>query len=444
MEFRSEAYSQMAGIELQLHNPVLAKYYANQSLDFNRFNFNTLKILTIIYRQNGEVELADRMLENITSLDPLNHFAGFEHYRLHPSPENLSLFTEGILNEFPYQTFLELAIGYYNLGLKEDALLVLKNAPEHPLVELWKAYLNHDPSLLNEVINQSSSFVFPYRTETVAALTWAVANNNNWKFKYYLGLNYWSIQRKDDALKLFMACGTEPDFAPFYLSRANLMKATDDHQELSDLQKAKQLGSNDWRNWKELIEYYENSTDYKTALLLSTEAIEKFKGNFNLELLHAKEQLNNDQYKACVKTLENTIIIPFEGSIQGKYVYEQAYILIAIDLMNRKKYKEALLNLEKSKAWPENLGIGAPFEPDNRMQEYLQAICQDKSGQTNEAEKLRNSILNFTKTHHNNSENGFNNLFTLLIFRQRGDAESANTLIQTKSQINLRIQYRAG
>ena len=265
MEFRSAAYSLMAGIELQLNNLDLAEHYANQSLDFNRFNFNAFKVLVIVYRQQGNPDLADKMTENILALDPLNHFAGSEHYLLHPSSENLSSFKSAIRNELPYQTYLELAIDYYNFGQKADAIQVLDNAPVQPLVLLWKAFLKGDPSLLTDIAKESPAFVFPYRTETVSALNWAIGNNDNWKFKYYLGLNLWGIQREDDARKLFAACKQEPDFPTFYLTRADLEKQTDPKQELNDLKTAHQLAPNDWRASIQLIEAYISREDYITA-----------------------------------------------------------------------------------------------------------------------------------------------------------------------------------
>jgi hypothetical protein len=430
MEFRSAAYAQMAGIELQLQNFKLACHYANQSLDFNRFNFNALKVKSITYRQQGNIELADRIVENMLELDPLNHFARFEQYRLHPSPENLAKFKEGIRNEFPYQTYLELALDYYGSGQKEDALTALENAPAHPLVGLWKAYLKDDPLLLAEVVKQSPEFVFPYRTETVAALTWAVANSNHWKYKYYLALNYWAIQREDDAIQLFHACGEEPDYATFYLTRASLDKQSKGKQELSDLLTAHRLAPEDWRTSDKLIEYYVSTSDNKTALSLSSEATAKFKGNFNLALQHAIVQLNNNQYSASIKTLENTQILPFEGSTQGKSVYEQAYLLFSIDLMKKGKFKEAISKLEKSKSWPANLGVGAPYDPDNRMQDYLEAICLDKTGKAKEAAGMRESVLTYTKLHSGGSGNKFNNLLALLILQNQGETGSVDTLIK--------------
>ncbi len=430
MEFRSVANSEMAGIELQLNNLELAEHYANQALNFNRFNFNAFKVLAITHRLRGETNQADQIISTLISMDPLNHFANFERYLLHKSPKNLSWFKAGIRNEFPYQTYLELAIDYYNSGQREDAVQVLENAPDQPLIALWKAFLKDDSSALNEIAKASPAFVFPYRTETVSALTWAVAKNNNWKFKYYLGLNYWSIQREDNARELFADSKQESDFATFYLSRAYLEKQNNENQVLSDLKTAYSLAPNEWRTSYRLIEQYISLADYKTALSFSTDATKKFPENYNLALQLAQIQLGDEQYEACLKTLERTHILPFEGSTQGKYVYEQAYIFLAIDLMNKGKYNEALIKLEKSKAWPENLGVGAPYEPDNRIQDYLEAICQNKLGRVSDAVGLRASVLNYTKAHYNDSGSSFNNLLALIIFKQQGKTESANALIK--------------
>ena len=125
----------------------------------------------------------------------------------------------------PYQTYLELCLEYYGMGLKNEALQVLEKAPVHPEVILWKAYLKNEPALLDEVASASAAYVFPYRTETISALTWALSKNSHWKFKYYLALNYWAIQREEDSRKLLVACGQEPDYAPFYLTRASLVYA---------------------------------------------------------------------------------------------------------------------------------------------------------------------------------------------------------------------------
>ena len=61
----------------------------------------------------------------------------------------------------PYQTYLELGLNYYGMGLKDEALQVLDKSPAHPLITVWKAYLKNDPSLLDEVATQSPAYIFP-------------------------------------------------------------------------------------------------------------------------------------------------------------------------------------------------------------------------------------------------------------------------------------------
>jgi tetratricopeptide (TPR) repeat protein len=431
VEFRSEAYSQMAGIEVRLNDYKQASGYALQSLDYNRFNVNAMATLAVISRKLGNQEQAKSRLDSITRLDPLNHFAAFERYLLNPESANLDLFKSGITNEFPYQTYLELALTYDAFGLNDDALKVLGQAPEHTLVALWKAYLSNDKKQLEEVAKLSPAFVFPYRTETVSALKWAVQNSTSWKFKYFLGLNYWAIQREQDAIQLVKACGDEPDFAPFYTSRAYLLNKENEHTlELTDLQKAKQLNPEDWRNWGELVGFYENSGENAVALALSTVAVGKFKDNFNVGLQHARVQLNNGQYLSSIRTLQKLNILPFEGSVQGKYIFEQAHLFLAIDLVKKGKYKEAIGEIGKSKDWPENLGAGKPYDPDIRMQNYLEAICYEKLGRRLEAKSLQDEIINYTEVHYAESGKTFNNLLALHIFRQRGETESADALIK--------------
>ncbi len=427
-EYRSTAYAQMAAIQLQLGKKELTEHYARLALDFNRNNFNALEVLAIHYRKSGEVALADKSVETISGIDPLNHFADFERYLLHPSPENYLRFTSSITNEMPYQTYLELGLDYYKLGSKDEALQVLDKAPAHPLVALWKAYLKDNSSLLNEVTVASADFVFPYRTETILALSWALSKNSHWKFKYYLALNYAAIQRDEDANRLFQSCGQEPDYAPFYLTRAAFFKTKDEKQELMDLQTAQKLAPDDWRTMNKLIEYYEVHQDNQMALTVSSAAHKKCKNNFTIGLQYAIALNNNGQYSNSLKILKSMHILPFEGSSQGRVVYEQACLFLSIDLIQKKRYGEAIRMIEKSKAWPENLGVGKPYEVDNRIQDYLEILCLEKMNRANETEMLCKSIIDYTNQHY--MVPSFNNILAIRMLKEKNDTDAAKTLIQ--------------
>jgi Tfp pilus assembly protein PilF len=425
-EYRSTAYAQMAGIELMLQNKELTEHYAHLALDYNRYNFNAMEVLAINYRKSGETELADKYIDEITELDQLNHFADYERSLLHPSDENHTRFTSTITNEMPYQTYLELSMVYYNLGLKSDALQLLEKAPSHALITLWKAYLKDDISLVNEVAMASPAFVFPYRAETVSPLKWAMSKNSSWKFKYYLAMNYDAVQREADAMKLYTDCGQEPDYAPFYLTRAALLRSRNDEQELTDLQRAQKLAPDDWRTLVKLIDYYENHHDYKMALNLATIAQKSNKDNPALGIKYAIAQINTGQYAKSLKTLESMNILPSEGASQGKVVFEQACLFLAMDMIKQKKYSEATKMIEKSKEWPENLGVGKPFEVDTRIQDYLSIYCLDKLNKSGATAELRKSVVDYTNNHLSPS---FNNLLAIKLLNDQGETVGVNTLI---------------
>lgn len=425
---RSAAYSQMAGIEMQLGDRPLTEHYAKLSLDFERNNFNALEILAVMYRKSGETALADECLKTISSVDPLSHFADFERLLLHPSAENESLFRSTITNEMPYQTFLELAMIYFDLGLKEDALLVLDKAPSQPLITIWKAYLKNDPAMLTEVAAASPAFVFPYRTETVSALTWALSKNNNWKFKYYLALNYAAIQRDSESMDLLRSCAQEPDYAPFYLTRASLLRPKDDNQVLADLQSAQRLTPDDWRTAVRLMDYYEGHNDNKTALAIATTTFKKYRENSTVAIRYAQTLINNGQYAASTKTLESLNILPNEGARQGKEVFEQSCLLLATDLMKKKKFGEAVKMIDKSKTWPENLGVGKPYDVDTRIQDYMKIKCLEKLNRKGEAGDLRKSVVEYTSQRPESLS--FGTLAALNLLKEQGETGAVNDLVQ--------------
>lgn len=436
-EYKATAYAWMAAIELIQNNKPLTEHYANLALDYNKTNINALQVLAVLYRKSGETVLADKYVQTLSTLDPLNHFADFERYLLHNSSENLSRFTSTITNEMPYQTYLELCMIYNKLGQKEDALAILEKAPSQPLITLWKAFLKNDASLVNEVVSASPAFVFPYRPETIKALTWALTKSNSWKLKYYLALNYGAIQRDAECNKLFLECGQEPDFAPFYLSRAALVAPTNEKQELADLETAQKLAPNDWRTAARMINYYAGKHDYKTTLSLSAAAYKKHKDNPNIGLLYVTALINNNQYANSLKLLEGMTILPFEGASEGKVVYDQACLFLAMDLMKDRKYANALKMIDKSKQWPENLGVGKPYDVDTRIQDYLNAYCLEKMNKGSETAALKKSIVDFTAE---NQYPSFSNILAINTLKAQGNKADAEELIKKIQNSNNPVQ----
>jgi hypothetical protein len=116
-----------------------------------------------------------------------------------------------------------------------------------------------------------------------------------------------------------------------------------------------------------------------------------------MDMLHAKTLLLNKQYRACDERLAKMNIIPFEGDTEGRALYWEAKMMQAIEALGRKRPKEALKFMEAAGLWPENLGVGKPYDADIdiRLEQFLTAECLEALGRRNEAEALRSHITDF-------------------------------------------------
>jgi tetratricopeptide (TPR) repeat protein len=398
MEYRSAAYTQMGEIYLKSGDYQEAEHYSQRALDFNRYNVPALQNLAIIYRKTHQSEQAEKILAELLALDPLNHFARFERYLANPTPENLQKYQSQITNEFPVQSHLEIGIKYHHLNRPDDALAVLNQAPDHPLVEIWKAYLTQDNAgssseYLAQALALSPEFVFPYRPETLEVLKWAADQQNHWKLHYYLGLNLWALNQFDAAAYQFTAAGKQPEFAPFYLSRAELQKKIGNTNGQADMERAIDLGNEQWTIWHQYLQFLNRQTDAQKALQMAKVAREKFPDSYVIGMDYAQALFNAQEYQQCISVLNDLQILPYEGASEGRLIYEQAHLYLALRQIQENRYDDAINTITNSLEWPENLGVGKPYNPDITTQNYLLAYCHEQQGKGKLAQEQLQTIV---------------------------------------------------
>jgi tetratricopeptide (TPR) repeat protein len=414
-EYKSAAYKGLSNLYLKEKNWNKAILYAAKALDFNRFDIAALEIQAIAYRDQNDAGKAIRVLDTMLSFDPLNHFARFERYLWQPSAANKTKFTSVIVDEMPVETYLELAIDYYKSGCIDEAAKVLQLAPANSLVNYWLAFLQHKAGksfseTLEKANNVSPAFVFPFRSEDEEVLLWAKQESNSWKPGYYLALLYKDRNRVEESKKLFIECGNEPDFAPFYAARAAMQMGASD---LTDLKKAVDLNNEEWRYHKLLAEYYINHNQYQSALATIEPFYHVHPENYIIGMLYAKTLLLNKQYKACSALLSKIDILPFEGATIGRELYHEAELLQAIEKMQSKKYAGALILINDAKKWPLNLGVGKPYPEnlDERLENWMDYFCYQQLGEKEKAQgslqdiiqfnpKIENTVSNFLPANH--------------------------------------------
>jgi hypothetical protein len=260
---------------------------------------------------------------------------------------------------------------------------VLALAPHQPIVQLWQAFvlakIGEMPAsdiALKEALSTSAEFVFPFRPETMEPLRWATQRNGHWKLNYFEALIRWQNNQPETAKKLFMDCGTSPDFLPFYLAKAELFK--DNSVEAGNaLEKAVLLDPASWRASSKLAQFYAKEKQLSKALGVAEKNYKTHPTSYIAGLQFAQILVSNKQYYKALAELNKLNMLPAEHALDAPRLFRQANILYAIENMKGKKWKTAIQYLQKAETWLENLGAGQPYNPDNRIPEFMLAYCYE-------------------------------------------------------------------
>ncbi len=399
LEYRSASYQQLAEISLTENNFRLSLEQVEKSLLFNNLNLNSYKIKAIAQRKMSKNKQANETLNRLLEVDPLSHFALFEKYLL--KTENLNTFNNSFKSEMLRDEYLELGLFYNSVGLPDEAIEVLEQSPTYAITNYWLAWLTKNDeaksnSYLKKALDASPEFVFPYRNETLPVLAWATKKSPSWITDYYSALILWNKNQNEKALNNLNKWGNQPDFVPFYYSRAHL-KGIGTNAGLDDMKEALSFDPNQWRTYNELVDIYNRRGEFSSALGIAKMGYEKFKENYILGITYSKSLTLNGKYEKSAEILNNINVLPYEGENSAHNVYVYNYIMQAFDNYKKGNFETALKFIDKSEEYPENLGSGSPSYPDYRSQNSLRIKIYNKTGETQKAEKANNIIQQYTK-----------------------------------------------
>ena len=429
---RTAAYEQLGEMYACERNWTKAEQYAKKSLTYNAMNLHARQLLTMIYRKTGRTELTKEQISQVLDQLPLYHGLRFEEAWLsgNHTPEQLASFASQIRNELPAETYLELAEWYERTGCEEEAIALLTCAGNHPIVLYQKAWLQSRQGAAREAREtlelanaQSPDYIFPFRPETLKYLDWAESQSANWKINYYQGLIYWTNQQKDKALQEMNLCDNA-GYAPLYLSRAQLKEG---EARLADLMKAEQTDPS-WRVGMALLNYYTAESNWDKVVETGKKYIRKYPDNYYIGLKYANGLCETRQYGSCISLLSKMQVLPNEGSYAGRAVYRAANLYQAMDQFSKHRYDAALKSIKASEEWPENLGVGKPYDDqiDKRLEDYLEAKVYEKKGETAKAQTLLDKVSS-----HPTSTRNFESahLLTALALRDTGKQAEADKLV---------------
>ena len=227
--YHSAAYFELAQISCIMGDFKKALHQINESLSTNMKNNRALSLKASIQRRLGDYEGAKESLAAIFELDPLNFRAINEAYLVSKesgdSKEANTVLTDlqTKMRDFS-QNYLELAVGYLNEGMLDEAEeVLLRFTGQDPIVRYYLGYIADQKGKKDQAVKYfasaealSEAYCFPFRLETVPVLKKAISyNSGDTKAYYYLGnilydkqpdkgIHYWEKAIKNNP-KLAMA-----------------------------------------------------------------------------------------------------------------------------------------------------------------------------------------------------------------------------------------------
>jgi len=228
--YYSAAYFELAQISCLLGDFTKALHQINESLSSNVRNHRAQGLKAAIQRKMGDYSGAMETLKSILKPDPLNFRLGNEVYliakesgKTEKAKKALNDLTKK-MRDFD-QNYLELAVGYVNDGMLDDAEdVLLRYKGENPIVTYYLGYIedqngNRDQAkkYFSTAQNLSEDYCFPFRLETVKILERAISyNENDGKAYYYLGNILYNKQDEKAIDYWEQAVKNEPNLAMAY------------------------------------------------------------------------------------------------------------------------------------------------------------------------------------------------------------------------------------
>jgi tetratricopeptide (TPR) repeat protein len=391
--FRAAARVRLAELALDGGDLAEARRHAALALEHDQAGIPAREVLAIASRLAGDGIGAARVLAELLEVDPLSHFFLAERYlaarddRYGESADGAAArLAASMRSEYPEQTLLELAVGYANRGLPGDAAHLLELADEvdgGPVATAWRAFLADDAGMLGAAADPD--FAFPYRPETLPVLRWAAREDPHWGWRYLLGLNLWALDRDAEAADVFATLGDEPDYGPAYAARAHLTEIMGGDPG-PDFRRAATVDSGNRLLHVALVRHLQEAGQWAEAIEASGRGRELFPGDFNLDLLHVRSLLQAGDHGEAIRILADTRVLPSENARESHRLYEFAHVGAALDELDDGNRMAARSHLETALEWPESLGQGRPFDPDERLVRFLLEVVAEGAGGGPDAE----------------------------------------------------------
>lgn len=377
---QDKAFYQLACIAAGKGELAEALGYIEKSLAKGLHNLKARSLKTALLRLMGKTGEAMAFAEETIKIDPLDHGARYELYRLTKEQKVLHELKEIMRHD--NHNMIELALTYRAAYLYEEAAQVLQLAEneDEPMVHYYLYALTSEKSELEKAESSSSLYCFPNRLEDMEVLQSAVDNGGS-QAAYYLGNLLYDKGRWEEAVSLWECCAEKAPFPTVYrnLSLAYFNKQQNPEKAKAAMERAFRMDPSDARVFFELDQLY-RMLNYSLKERLDNM-------NAHAELLEKRDDLYteyitllnlNGEYENAYCRIRNHNFHPWEGG-EGRITAQYRIALMNLAKSCEDKEK-AIRLLEEALVYPHNLGEGKLAGcMDNDIYYMLGGLYEDKN-----------------------------------------------------------------
>ena len=347
-------------------------------------------LLATVLRLRGRREEASREAEEALGRDPLDFLAARERWMATGKEDDRERFRRLMKDVHSY---LELATYYEAAGLWEEAVSVLREAPEGAMVHyhigLCLRMTGRDPGRSYRKAGEAPpDCVFPHGLEDMRALEAALeVNPGDPKAAYYLGNLLFSFGREEEAVRLWEEAAGSWDY---FVLRRNLglayWRKGEYGRALGEYDEAVRLAPGEFRLYVERDDLLrEAGASPEERLRKLSEAPEDVREKWKVAGRMASLCVEVGRYDEAVELLESHTFLPWEGEVAMRSVYVGTYLGRGEDRFRRGLYREALEDFLRASEYPRNIGVGRPPEPEDAGIWYRVGLTYEALGEEEKA-----------------------------------------------------------
>ena len=396
--YNSAANLQLAQMYASAQDCAMAEDRLREAIVFNGNNLTARCMYASLLRRAGRKAEASAQVAYVLGVDPLNAYAMHESLLLGGRDSFHALMRDEA------ESYLELAIQYWNNGLAEEAVKVLKDIDSrvvYPTVKMWLGFIasSSDETLARNYYDEALAAKVPecnpFRLETIDVLRLGMKYHpENDILHYYLG-NLLYNKQQDAAYEQWQECvrlNPSNDLGWRNMGWYNWMYAKDYEEAVRDYRKAIEINPDSPLYFEELDQLYQKKgEDVSIRYETLKSHHETAKLRYNPFVAEVNTGIYCGDYEYVMDLLDNSYFPTKEGVPDlHQNSFTECCLLYGMQKASEGKWDEAIALYEKSFTFPENQQVFVTdFNTPHDAETYY-LIAQAYAGKGNEEKAAEN------------------------------------------------------